>query len=67
MRIMNTGIEDMPLFNWDDLSSDSEWEVAYEPDNDESYDSEEDVELDEAAEDNDKAYDIEFLQLLGQV
>jgi hypothetical protein len=60
-------LQDIQQFNWDDLSSGSEWEVEYESDNDESYDSEEDVELEEAAEDNDKAYDIEFLQLLGQV
>jgi hypothetical protein len=64
---MSAIIADITLFNWDDLSSSSEWEVEYESDNDESYDSEEDVELEEAAEDNDKAYDIEFLQLLGQV
>lgn len=60
-------LEDILPFNLNYLSSDSEWEVEYESDNDESYDSEEDVELEDAAEDNDKAYDIEFLQLLGQV
>ncbi len=47
--------EDILPFNWNYLSSDSEWEVEYESDNDEGVD------------DIEKAYTAEFTQLLGQV